>query len=271
MITKVTKENKALYNAWFEKARNDSQNDAITSLDAYFAVITQLANIDPIFTVLPLDKPTFDINANSRAIKVPEEYKKNGISVQGDEIAEIIYFSVDRYFDSVDLYDEDIRIAIQWEGASHDRVNGLQGVSSEHIRDITTRKAEDKMIFGWALNSDITKYPGTIKFAVRFYKLQTGDDGQPEITFSLSTLTQSATINPALDFTIKQGNFDAKVYNDSAKIKNRLKNSVTPSELDIALPPYFLLNLPTEGELDDIWGTVANPENEEKPYALIDL
>lgn len=40
MITKVTKENKALYNAWFEKARNDSQNDAITSLDAYFAVIT---------------------------------------------------------------------------------------------------------------------------------------------------------------------------------------------------------------------------------------
>lgn len=127
------------------------------------------------------------------------------------------------------------------------------------------------MIFGWALNSDITKYPGTIKFAVRFYKLQTGDDGQPEITFSLSTLTQSATINPALDFTIKQGNFDAKVYNDSAKIKNRLKNSVTPSELDIALSPYFLVNLPTEGELEDIWGTVANPENEDKPYGLIDL
>ena len=61
------------------------------------------------------------------------------------------------------------------------------------------------MIFGWPLNSHITKNPGTVKFAVRFYKLQPDENGNPEITFSMSTLTQSVTINPALDYTIKDG------------------------------------------------------------------
>ena len=34
-----------------------------------------------VYTVLPLDEPTFDIDANTRAISVPDSFRKNGISV----------------------------------------------------------------------------------------------------------------------------------------------------------------------------------------------
>lgn len=182
---------------------------------------------------------------------------------------------MDRYFDAVDLYDKDIKIAIQWEGASSAAGRGQQGISSEYIRDITTFKADNKMIFGWALNSHITKNPGTVKFAVRFYKLQPDDNGIPEITFSMSTLTQNITINPALDYTIKNGEFDSKVvYDDSIMIKKRLTDSVTPEGLDPAAEPYFLVDFPLFNESDDAWGIfeLTNDDGEViNTYSLVDF
>lgn len=131
------------------------------------------------------------------------------------------------------------------------------------------------MIFGWALNSHITKNPGTVKFAVRFYKLQPDENGVPEITFSMSTLTQNITINPALDYTIKDGQFDSKiVYDDSVMIKKRLTDSVTPEGLQPAAEPYFLVNFPLFGESDDAWGQyVIRDENGFvlKNYSLVDF
>ena len=116
MITKVTKENKALYKALFEKVNEEfnwtSDAEAITSLDWYFAQLEEIANKNPIYRVLPLDEPTFDIDANTRQITIPEEFRKNGISVQGDQISEIIFFTIDRYVDTMDLYRDDINIVI---------------------------------------------------------------------------------------------------------------------------------------------------------------
>ena len=58
--------------------------------------------------ILPRDEGLFEIDANSRKINIPAEFSRNGVGVQGDELAEIIYFSIDRYFDTTDLYDKDI-------------------------------------------------------------------------------------------------------------------------------------------------------------------
>lgn len=131
------------------------------------------------------------------------------------------------------------------------------------------------MIFGWALNSHITKNPGTVKFAVRFYKLQPDDNGNPEITFSMSTLTQNITINPALDYTIKNGEFDSKVvYDDSIMIKKRLTDSVTPEGLQPAETPYFLVDFPLFNADDDAWGVFdLTDENGEviRTYSLVDF
>ncbi|MCI7444657.1 MAG: hypothetical protein MSA89_16540 [Clostridium sp.] len=135
MITYVNSENTVKYRKLFEEANkilkkhNEMQDGAeITTLEDYFGYITKLAKYDhddtsnnsPTYdpsknrqfkyTILPVDEEVFVIDANTRTITVPPSFKKNGISVKGDEIAEILYFEIDRYFDATDLNTKEIYI-----------------------------------------------------------------------------------------------------------------------------------------------------------------
>ena len=89
----------------------------ITTLEEYYNWLPEIkkdAEGKPtIFTKLPLDEAHFEINPNTRAITIPAEFKKNGIAVQGDDLAEVVYFMIDRYFDAMDLNNTDIYI--EWE------------------------------------------------------------------------------------------------------------------------------------------------------------
>jgi hypothetical protein len=96
----------------------------ISSLNEYFAYLSTIANMQEdqlsdedkaYFLSLPLDEDTFNIDANSRVITVPTSFARNGIGIQSDELAEVIYFAIDRYFDSTDFASNDLSIAIQWE------------------------------------------------------------------------------------------------------------------------------------------------------------
>jgi len=165
------------------------QNDAeyIASLNEYFSYIKTLALIDKKFTMLALDEPTFDIDLNTREITVPEVFQKNGVSVEGDEIAEIIYFKVNRYYDMTDLGDSETQIYIQWRSAATDE-NGeyIEGVSVPWSIDYESQPGY--VIFGWPISSKITAEAGQIAFAVRFYKYDETFLSNP-LTYSLSTLT----------------------------------------------------------------------------------
>lgn len=250
MITKVTKDNKGLYRALFEKAGEEylANPSAITSLDEYFACLKSLADINPIYTVLPLDEPVFSIDTNTRKITVPAEFSKNGVSVQGDEVSEILYFSVDRYTDSMDLFREDINIAIQWETAPDTKGHTVQGISKEWIRDIASLKQEGKMLFGWAINSELTQNPGAVKFSIRFYHF----DEEQKLDFSLNTLTSTVVINPSIDYKFDEnGDSSVKIVDSSNLIKNRLKDSITPDSVAAAADPYFIINLPIGFETDE--------------------
>ena len=107
-----------------------------------------------------------------RIIKVPDDFKKNGVSVQGDESAEVVWFSVDRYYDATDLMGpsaadveagkQPIRIIIQWETSS------AKGVSMA-LTDKDNRPFIDKdgkLYFGWPISSEITEQAGNVKFNV---------------------------------------------------------------------------------------------------------
>ena len=76
-------------------------------MNEYFSQIANLAEIDLKYTILPLDEETFDIDANSRKITIPNSFK-SGVGVQGDQVAEIIYFKINRYFDATDLNTQNI-------------------------------------------------------------------------------------------------------------------------------------------------------------------
>lgn len=249
MITYINKSNASKYRELFDKANAAlnliEDDDKISSLEEYFSVIKTLVTStgDRKYTMLPLDEDVFEIDANKRLITVPNSFKTNGISVQGDQIAEVIYFKIDRFFDATDLNEMDI--FIQWQAP-----NGDSGVSKEWVRDIESENG--KLIFGWPLSEEITVKSGNVKFAVRFVKFD--EANKNEIVYSFSTLTAEAPIKPALDFDLSQGAI--QYIDNSSLIINRLVDSDSPiAGAGSSERPEILLTLdriidliPAEGE-----------------------
>lgn len=243
MITKITKANQALYKSLFAKAEAELGLDTpITTLEEYFTGIKELVAADPVYAVLPLDEEPFEINADTREITIPASFKKAGLSVQGDEIAEVVYFSIDRFFDAQDLYNKDINIVIQWETVPKGGAAKRSGLSREFVRDITTLADDHKILFGWPITSEITKEAGQIKFAVRFYKTGVAADGvTPIMVYSMSTLPATAFVAAGLDADLTDAGV---VIVDSTKdITNRFVNSETPSYHGKPNAPVYVLNM----------------------------
>ena len=231
MITKQTTD----YSKLFEKASialgAQNEGEYITSLNEYFRNIVDLAAIDLQYTILPLDEETFDIDANTREITIPPSFK-NGVGVQGDQVAEIIYFSIDRYFDATDLNTQNIYI--EWR-----KKDGDEGVSKEYVRDLTT--LPNKIIFGWPLQSEITALDGAVEFAVRFYTIKE-ENGNKEIVYSFATKPARIMINKSMNFDITQAGPNGGVdeYDAKEMIINRFQNSVlTDGEIAIDAPIFF--------------------------------
>lgn len=244
--------------------------EEIESIEEYFAHLKDLVygtgEVPPtseelqerfIFLKLPLDEPPIWIDANTRTIskKIEEggygywaggkfqEYKigsnhpffTNGIAVQGDETAEIVYFEIDRFFDAMDLNLADI--AVQWihEDDLKSSTNPLYNYTPIVIKDITSQTG--KLIFGWPIGKDITEKPGKIHFSVRFYQLQ--GSGQDSIVYSLSTQTQTVVINPTILANIADE--DAYIDNKIDLIVNRLQNSIFVGAGNPDVPEFILL------------------------------
>ena len=103
MIVKIS-DNSSYVNLF--KRANDAlkiteASSKINDINSYFARIVDLIKVtpyDPVLAILPVDEPMFVIDANTRKITIPSIFS-NGVSVVGDEHAEILYFEIDRYFD----------------------------------------------------------------------------------------------------------------------------------------------------------------------------
>ena len=228
MITRITKDNQALYNKLFEDATvmfetgelsNLLGQESITSLNEYFSVIEHLKALDDKikdsepypkaiermqrkFLRLPVDNIFFEIDANSRSIKIPAEFAKNGIGVQSDEQAEILYFTIDRYYDMTDLASNSVQIAIQW------KIGEQEGLTRNFGKDI--QSLPGKIIFGWPIGGALTAAAGSIQFAVRFYTVLDNN-----LAYSFSTLPATVTIKNSLAYDIVNRELEIEDYGDS--------------------------------------------------------
>lgn len=181
MISKVTQGNKELIKtriAEINQALADKgESIRIDSFESYYAnivKISQLAtnfhNAPYKFFLMPLDEPMFEINANQRTITVPSHFSKNGVGVYGDHMAEVLYFSVDRYFDYQDLYSVD-EIVINWQF----RANGTSRTQDVETKQSLALAPDDtfepgKIVFGWVITNEMTPSRGTLTFSVSFVK-----------------------------------------------------------------------------------------------------
>jgi len=141
----------------------------------------------------------FAIDANTRNISIPSSFARNGVGVQGDEMAEILYFTIDRYFDAVDLANSNILIAIQWEARNAQRET-IAGISRNFGKDVESLPG--KIIFGWPISSELTEANSTIKFAVRFYTITENENHEKTFTYSFATLPAEITINQTLNYDL---------------------------------------------------------------------
>lgn len=211
------------------------------SLDGYFAHIDKLVSLHPKYVLIPSDENPFEIDANTRTIKVPASFSKCA-GVVGDNMCEIITFTIDRYFDYVDL--ANAHICVQWK-----LPDGEEGIS--HIGLIDLNTASGKIRFGWPLTDALTKNAGNITFSVRFYveKVIVDKDNleQSQFVYLFNTLPATVPIKAGLNFEgedvfVEQGISDL--------FKNFVSHSANPS-FPMPKPVAYTDNLVDQAKVDE--------------------
>lgn len=187
------------------------------------------------YIMLPLDEEAFKINLNTRSIEVPASFSKCA-SVQSDQLAETIIFEADRYFDYMDLANTEIYV--QWT-IPEDKKNGVKefnGATRVEMVDLDTVKG--KLRFAWPLNDTVTRYPGIVKFSVRFFRI---DDSDPnKLLYSLNTTDTYITIKPALQPKLTDSAFlEAPISDNSFKKAILNSNFATEGVNEPVLPEFF--------------------------------
>lgn len=190
----------------------------------------QLLEEGYIFLKLPSveEESHFEINANTRKI---DTSKFDAIlSVQGDEIAEIVFFEIDRFFDATDLNQMDI--AIQWST----KINGavVEDYTPAFIKYIDPKT--DRLIFGWPITSEVTASSGAISFSVRFYKKDPLDN--TKLLYSFTTLPATMNIGASLQVDIANMIAD----DPTQTILSRLMNSPLDGIEDASTPWFVFSN-----------------------------
>ena len=257
----MNEKNAAQYNALFAKAyqelaaagklREGMENDEgrFLSIDDYFAHMADLLLLNPTYMMLPLDETTFDINANNRAISAPKI-----VILQNDQIAETVIFTIDRYFDYMDL--NNAEIWVQWSAPGK---NGTirEGSSRIEMKDIAS--VPGKIRLGWPLDSDITKEPGTVKYSVRFWnkgivKNDETDAEEEKVVYSFNTLTSTLTISPSLQPEVDFTSVPNAPIRDNIFVRAIRNSQITSEGVAVPLEPLFSepgQDLPIEASLVD--------------------
>lgn len=234
----------------------NQQKLEVTTIDDYFSIlkilmeIVQFAMANPdmkdggydktIFNdklfIIPFGENDFTIDANTRKIGIPQEFSRNGVGVEGDHFVESLYFTIDRYFDTIDFAQSKVKAIVEWINA-----NGEKCYSPAWTKVL----ADDnkKLIIGWMLTDKATKKAGVVKFSIRLYTLQ-GD----KLESSFATLVTNVVINPSMNFDLEAVGKDKiePEYKSSDEIHTevfkRLRSSpaVNKTEKDVEKPEYVI-------------------------------
>lgn len=228
---------------------NQAELDAgkFLSLDGYFAHMQELVSLRPSYVLIPSDEEPFEINANTRDIKVPTSSFGKCAGVVGDNMCEIITFTIDRYFDYVDL--ANANICIQWKLPAAPGEEAEEGISHIGLRDLITTSG--KIRFGWPLTKELTKNAGNITFAVRFYKEKVVADeaGENKTQFVYLFNTKTATIPIIAGLNIAGENVIVE-QGVTDLFADFVENSMNPT-YQMPTPVAYVNNLPEKGKIDE--------------------
>lgn len=158
----------------------------ITNSEEYLDFLTKIDNGTPTYELrIPSDEPIYEVDLNTRIINAPKF-----LSVETDHDAELIYFSIDRYFENVDLLT--CAGLVLFKNAKNEEYAYLIPAY-----DVVTEPG--KIIFGWNIQGAVTKYSGNVQFAFKFFKLNEKFDEESNsfksvLEFDLNTLIAQSKI-----------------------------------------------------------------------------
>ena len=232
------------------------QTYKVTTIDDYFSILKPLMEIvqfamanpnmenggydktifnDKLF-IIPFGENDFAIDANTRKIGIPQEFSRNGVGVEGDHFVESLYFTIDRYFDTIDFAQSEVKAIVEWINA-----NGEKCYSPAWTKVLDDDNK--KLIIGWMLTDKATKKAGVVKFSIRLYTLQ---DGKLESSFA--TLVTNVVINPSMNFDLEAVGQDKiepeykSLDEIHTEVFKRLRSSpaVNKTEKDVEKPEYVI-------------------------------
>ncbi len=158
----------------------------ITNSEEYLDFLTKIDNGTPTYELrIPSDEPIYEVDLNTRVIDAPKF-----LSVETDHDAELVYFSIDRYFENVDLLT--CAGLVLFKNAKNEEYAYLIPAY-----DVVSKPG--KIIFGWNIQGAVTKYSGNVQFAFKFFKLNEKRDEEsnsfkPVLEFDLNTLVAQSKI-----------------------------------------------------------------------------
>lgn len=152
----------------------------ITGSEEYQALLKDIQdgyNPPDVRIRIPQDEPVYTVDWNTRKIAAPKF-----LSVEADHSAEIIFFEMDRFYDGMDL--ANMIGIIQFRNAKNEEYFYV-------IPYYDTTSHDQKLIVPWNIQSQVTKYGGTINFSFKFFKVNTDTK---DILYEINTLVASSKV-----------------------------------------------------------------------------
>lgn len=120
---------------------------------------------------IPSDEPIYRIDLNSRKVDSPKT-----LSVVSDNNAEVLWFSVDRFYDDVDLFD-----AVCW--VQYKNAAGETYISTVQPQVIGNYD-HNLLYIPWPISAAATKTAGNVSFSFQFFKVS---EDRQRVYYSINT------------------------------------------------------------------------------------
>ena len=184
----------------------------------------------PSYVLFPDKKKTYNIDLATRTIDAPTH-----LSVSKDHESETIYFKIDRFHDYMDL--TNTTCVIQY--ITPDKKAHLYAVP---FYDVITDKINNKVIFPWCVDCNVTKFTGVVEFSVRFYIAEQYEEIKEVYDEKSETMKEEKTVAFRLLYNLTTAPAYSKVLDGMEVSKLESDFDISASAVDYILGEISKIN-----------------------------
>jgi hypothetical protein len=184
----------------------------------------------PSYVLFPDKKKTYNIDLATRIIDAPAH-----LSVSRDHESETIYFKIDRFHDYMDL--TNTTCVIQY--ITPDKKAHLYAVP---FYDVITDKVNNKVIFPWCVDGNVTKFTGIVEFSVRFYIAESYEEIKEVYDEESDTLKEEKSLAFRLLYNLTTAPAYSKVLDGMEVSKLESDFDISASAVDYILGEISKIN-----------------------------